>query len=225
MTPNSHSNVNELKHFQTMEVSTRQLAASLRVPRQHDPFFSLEAGSFSTFVHVSSDVAGSPNSLFHELEPFWFQLYVHSPPNGAYPASVTSLYKRILDHLRAALGSQKVQDRAQIVEDVLFGKQSLEIATGIAGATSSLIESLKNQKGTVIIDAGLFLFLRLPADDGEVDIFAKRLTVEERAMLDADPERILRPDDILTTIKDFRRIEKSANKGEEPVHDQVSSNE
>ncbi|MDH3659348.1 MAG: hypothetical protein OEU92_04840, partial [Alphaproteobacteria bacterium] len=44
------------------------------------------------------------------------------------------------------------------------------------------------------------------ASDGKADIFSKRLTVEERALLDADPKQISRPKDLLEAMKGMKKI-------------------
>ena len=165
----------------------------------------------STYIDKGS--IEDANEIFSRVEDLLNELNYQLESASAWKRG--SWWRSYIFNMRKKLKSKQVQDRTQIIEDVLFGIKSLDIANGVARSTIELIESLRNHKGTVVIDAGLFIFLKKPGADGEDDIFVKRLTVEERAFLDADPSRVMRPDEILKTIRQLRRV-RARERGRQP---------
>ncbi len=127
-----------------------------------------------------------------------------------------SWWRRAFFKLSNLSKSKKVLDRAQVIENVLYGKGSLDIATGISKATVDLIQSLRDHKGTIAIDVGLFLFLKKSGPNGEADIFAKRLTVDERAFLDSDPSRVCRPNELFDEVENMTKVTVPNSKDDGP---------
>jgi hypothetical protein len=96
--------------------------------------------------------------------------------------------------------------RAEIVEDVLFGKASIDTDVKVVEMTARLVEALDRRTTAAAVDTGLFLFLKVPDGDGKYQMMARRLTVSDRAALNEDPTLVQRPTEILELLK-ARRIE------------------
>lgn len=52
---------------------------------------------------------------------------------------------------------------------------------------------------------GLFVYLRKSSRDGDGAMYFKRLTVEERALLDSQPDLIRNPERLFDSIKDMKK--------------------
>ena len=70
-----------------------------------------------------------------------------------------------------------------------------------------LENAFKGKKGAIAIDLGLFIFLRKSSRDGDGAVYFKRLTVEERALLDSDPKLLRNPDQLFHSIKDMKKTQ------------------
>jgi len=93
------------------------------------------------------------------------------------------MFKRV----RTFFSSKDVNDRAKIAEDIIFGKSNIEVDQGIAEATARLAEAFCKTNSPGIVDAASFLFVKLPGDDGVFRIWSKRLTIDDRILLNENP--------------------------------------
>ncbi len=106
---------------------------------------------------------------------------------------------------KGLLKSKEVGDRARVAENVLLGNQDRETAVELVKAVIELENAFKGKKGGIAIDMGLFIFLRKSSQDGDGATFFKRLTVEERAMLDRDPTLLGNPEQLFKKIKNMKK--------------------
>jgi hypothetical protein len=106
--------------------------------------------------------------------------------------------------LRALASRKEVLDRAAAVEDVLFGYGNINIDKQVVEMTVMLVKALKDSSSPAVVDAGLFLFLKMCDGSGSTQIFVKRLTISDRAVLNDDPTIVQTPTALLARLRDAR---------------------
>lgn len=94
----------------------------------------------------------------------------------------------------------EVRKRAKIAEDIIFGRGSTQADVQIAEATARLTEALCSNGAPGVVDAGTFLFVKSRMSDGTFRIAAKRLSVEDRIILNERPVLSLDPAEALTVF-------------------------
>jgi hypothetical protein len=110
---------------------------------------------------------------------------------------------------RAFFSSDAVKTRADAVEDVLFGHANIDVDFKVVDMTAKLISALVGNGSAAVVDSGAFLFIKTPDNVGSSHIFVKRLTVLDRAILNADPTIVQSPSDVLEKLRDARRLSKN----------------
>lgn len=93
-----------------------------------------------------------------------------------------SMLSRFFSVFRSAISKKEVIDRASIAEDILFGQISGADIEAVK-AISELVSALCDRKTEGAIDAGVFVFLKIKSESGIFQVFTKRLTVQERAII------------------------------------------
>ncbi len=93
--------------------------------------------------------------------------------------------KDAVARLKGLASSKELGDRARVTENVLLGQYDRETTIALAKTVVDFDDAFKGKKGAIVIDLGLFIFVRESSWDGDGAIYAKRLTVEERALLDS----------------------------------------
>ncbi|MDB5577713.1 MAG: hypothetical protein JWR80_2889 [Bradyrhizobium sp.] len=107
---------------------------------------------------------------------------------------------KLFSAVKGFFTSSEVSDRAQVVEDVLFGKTSGTDADAVL-AVANLTTSLCNNKCTATVDAGLFVFFKAMNEAKEFQIFYKRLTVRERTIINERPTLLKDPHLLLENLE------------------------
>ena len=102
-------------------------------------------------------------------------------------------------------------DRVKVAENVLLGQYDRETTIALANAVVHLENAFKGKKGAIVMDLGLFIFLRKPSRDGDGAIYFKRLTVEDRALLDSDPKLLGKPERLFNSIKGMKKTQAASN--------------
>lgn len=157
---------------------------------------------FNTFT--SSDSIEDAEEVFEAAEAFVQQLGLETGPAPDWERG--SLWRRMTAFLIGPNAPEYVEKRAEIAENVLLGKADVESTVALTKAVVDLEKAFKGKKGAIAIDMGLFVFLRKGTEDGDGDTFFKRLTVEERSLLNLDPSLIGDPDRLFDAIKDMQKI-------------------
>lgn len=93
-----------------------------------------------------------------------------------------------------------------MTENILVGRADLTATLELTNAAVVLENAFKGKKGAVAID--LFIFLK-KSDDG--DTFFKRLSVDQRALLNKNPALLGDPERLFQAIKGMNKVE--AGKG------------
>jgi hypothetical protein len=122
------------------------------------------------------------------------------------PLTAGSWFQRVVFGLRDSLAEPEVNKRARAVEDLLFGHGNIDVDKKVVEMTASLVSALKGSSSGAVVDSGLFLFIKLPDGEGDFHIFAKRLTLEDRAILNEDPTIVQTPATTLSRLRDARKI-------------------
>lgn len=108
---------------------------------------------------------------------------------------------------KKALANKEVQARVAAMEDALFGHANIDVDLKVVEMTAKLVTALsENDSHAAVVDSGLFLFIKLSDGSGGYDIFAKRLTLSDRATLNEDPTIVQTPAAVLDRLKDARKI-------------------
>jgi hypothetical protein len=113
--------------------------------------------------------------------------------------------RRIFRAIGRAISSDETRDRAQLVEDVLFGS----LATADIEAmkvVSELVSSLCDRKTEAVIDGMIFIFCKIKNEKGDFQVLTKRLTVRERALINSYPTIISEPHRLLEKLENVKLI-------------------
>lgn len=113
---------------------------------------------------------------------------------------------RMFSAVQKRLSGKHVSDRASIAEDVLFGNASSSDTEAVL-AVAQLTTALCNNKCAGVVDAGVFIFFKAKAEDGDFQIFYKRLTVRERALLNDQPSILRDPYSLLEKLDKARQLD------------------
>lgn len=108
---------------------------------------------------------------------------------------------RAFKAIRGLLASRQISERAELLEDALYGhgsKPDIEAISAIAGLTTALC----NNKCSAAVDAGLFVFFKIQLESGDFQIFYKRLTRRERTLLNRRPSLLKEPAKLLESLDD-----------------------
>lgn len=95
---------------------------------------------------------------------------------------------------------EKIENKVKIAEDVFYGRISSDTDEKLLMAISNLIKSLDNVDN-VVIDAGPFLLFKMRKHDDDSSVFVKRLTLEERSLINKNPELLDKPEVLLMRLK------------------------
>lgn len=106
------------------------------------------------------------------------------------------MLRKFFSAIRRGISSKEVTGRAGVIEDVLLGKMSGNDSEAIL-AVAQLTTALCNNKCEGVVDAGFFIFFKVMNSSGHFQIFHKRLTVAERAMINDQPSLLKEPMKIL----------------------------
>lgn len=110
------------------------------------------------------------------------------------------MFAKFFSAIKKGLSSKEVTDRAELVEDVLFGKTSGSDSEAVL-AIAQLTKSLCNNKTAAAVDAGLYVFFKIKTESGDFQIFHKRLTVRERAVINHKPTLLTDPYRLLENLE------------------------
>ncbi len=159
-------------------------------------------------IFTSNDSIEDAEEVFEAAKAFVHQLGLET--QRAVPGwEKGSLRRRMTTWLFGDRAPEYVGKRADIAENVLLGKADIEATVALAKAAVDLENAFKGKKGAIAIDMGLFVFLRKSSEDGDGHTFFKRLTVEERALLNDDPTLLGDPDRLFDAIKDMKKVSAS----------------
>ena len=87
-----------------------------------------------------------------------------------------------------------------MAEDVLLGRLSGNDTEAVR-AVAELTTALCNNKCEGVVDAGFFIFFKVLNEAGHFQIFHKRLTVEERAIINQQPSMLMEPSRLLVRLE------------------------
>lgn len=102
--------------------------------------------------------------------------------------------------VRRFFSSKATVDRVKIAEEMLLGAASIKIDQQIAESTAKLAEAFCKNSVPGVVDTGIFIFVKMPDDQGRFRIFAKRLSLEERIKLNEQPSLLDAPEKILESF-------------------------
>ena len=117
--------------------------------------------------------------------------------------------------LRRVGASEAAMRRARVLEDVGFGRLSHDADIKLAKAALELIEQSSKIPGSIVLDMGSFLFLKIQRSEGQFDCYSKKLSIEERAFLNANQKILKEPDVILQKLNGCILISSDATKIED----------
>lgn len=113
-----------------------------------------------------------------------------------------SWWVRISDFFK----SKDVKDRAALAEDVAFGLGANNDIEAIR-ATAELTTSLCNNGVEAAVDGHFFVYFKVKNAEGNFQIFHKRLTIRERAILNRSPSLLQKPQELLGQFERYRAVE------------------
>lgn len=126
--------------------------------------------------------------------------------------------QRFVARIKNGLNSHQVRENTKIVGDILYGAASVDvdvkIVTCVAGLTAAFADV-----DDVVVDAGPFLFVKISSTRKRKSIFVKRLTLEDRVIINGNPDLLNRPREILLRLKQFKTI--GIDKNQEHVEAQL----
>ena len=110
------------------------------------------------------------------------------------------MLNEIVKGIRRLVGRDELQERAEIIEDVLYGRSSTADTSAVE-AIAHLTTALCNNQCEGVVDAGFFIFFKVKANTTDFQIFHKRLTVRERRLLNKNPTILSQPHMILEKLE------------------------
>lgn len=131
------------------------------------------------------------------------------------------MLSRFFGGIRSTANKKEVQDRAKIAEDVLFGQVSGNDIEAIK-AVAEVVSSLCDNQTEGVFDGGVFVFFKIKNESGNFQVFSKRLTVQERAIINekptimADPYQLLQNLEVAKAISREKTLELREIAGREP---------
>jgi hypothetical protein len=127
-------------------------------------------------------------------------------PSKKSPLNQGSWWQRTIYVIKNTVSHEGVQDRAKAVEDALFGakvvmdQRAAEMISDVVGALT------KSKAKSALIDAGKFLFIKTIDDSGEPSIYVKKITLDDRIIIDENPEILRKPDAIIKKLDQIKKI-------------------
>ena len=99
-------------------------------------------------------------------------------------------------------GSKKFEDWAtdRVIDLLGGGADDVEADVKVVEMVSKLVDTLDKRAGTAAIDAGVFLFAKIPDGEDSHRIVAKRLNKRDRKVIDDNPSLLLDPVALLQHI-------------------------
>lgn len=113
---------------------------------------------------------------------------------------------RVFSAIKKVFSKQQVSERAEIAEDILYGKASSADLDAVR-AVAELTAALCSNQCAGVVDAGVFVFFKIKTDKGDFQIFHKRLTVRERAAINKKPSILSEPYRLLERLDDVVALE------------------
>lgn len=101
---------------------------------------------------------------------------------------------------RRFFASKATSDRVKIAEEMILGAASIKIDQQIADSTAKLAEAFCKNSVPGVVDTGIFIFVKLPDNQGRFRIFSKRLSLDERLKLNDQPSLLDAPEKILESF-------------------------
>jgi hypothetical protein len=156
-------------------------------------------------VYVSGDNRKEAEELVDVKEKFLDWLGYEPSEKGSLIRG--SWWQRTKSIMKKTVSNPDVQERAQAVEDALFGGVSIIIDEKASRMINETIDTLGKVKvKSALIDCGMFLFIQTKDEDDNPNIYAKRLTFEDRRTIDDNPELLKDPHNILENLGNMKRI-------------------
>lgn len=112
-----------------------------------------------------------------------------------------SLWVKFVRVFKRITQDEDVRDRAKMAEDTIFGAGNVKIDVDLVDATAKLTEAFCKNKTPAVIDLSIYIFTKLPDKDGNLCVYAKRLTVRERSFLNENPKLAADPFRIAEQMK------------------------
>jgi hypothetical protein len=106
---------------------------------------------------------------------------------------------------RSNVSNEEIKSRINLAEDVLYGKISAG-DTDALKAVADLTAAVCSNKCTCVVDAGIFIFIKVKNTEGEFQIYFKKLTTEERIILNERPSLLAKPYTILERIEEIKTL-------------------
>ena len=110
------------------------------------------------------------------------------------------MIRSIFEAIRGPSKNKNLNDRAKIIEDVLYGQLSSPDSEAVQ-AVAQLTSALCSNQCAGVVDAGVFIFFKVKNDNDEFQIFSKRLTIKERAIINNAPTLLKNPYRILEDLE------------------------
>lgn len=106
------------------------------------------------------------------------------------------------DFVARLFGSKKFESWAtdRVIDLLGGGADDIEADLKVVDMVSKLVDTLDKRAGTAAIDAGVFLFAKIPDGDDSFRIVAKRLNKRDRKVIDDNPSLLLDPVALLQHI-------------------------
>lgn len=99
--------------------------------------------------------------------------------------------------VRRFFATNLTEDKVKVAEQMLFDSVSIKIDQQIADSTAKLAEAFCKNSIPGVVDTGIFLFVKVPDENGKFRIFAKRLNIQERMRLNDEPNLLDVPENLL----------------------------
>ena len=110
------------------------------------------------------------------------------------------MFSKFFSSIKSAFSNKDVKERADILENLLYGQASSSDLEGIH-AIAQLTTSLCNNNCGGVVDAGVFVFCKIKDTSGDFQIMYKRLTVQERIKLNERPTLLQDPYKLLENLE------------------------
>jgi hypothetical protein len=189
--------------FAKLMVAAGFISAATRISRRHESPLVISYPMVATnFVDVdSADEADDLIKLGEQLaELLGYQVV----DRGVLIEG--SFFKEVKLAWNRAWSRREVQDKAKIIEDMLFGFGNIDIDNKIVEMTAKLVTALKDGASAAVIDSGAFLFIKVPDASGGSHVFCKGLTIRDRTILNNDPTIVGAPTEVLSRLQEAREI-------------------
>lgn len=115
------------------------------------------------------------------------------------------MFRRLSTWYKQLISNEQLQDRAELVEDVLYGAMSSADSEAVK-ATAELTTALCNNDCEAAVDAGSYVFFKVRNSEDKYQVFFKRLNVRDRNYLNHNPSAMKEPMKLLERFEEGRAL-------------------